>query len=134
MVLKYKGSTDFRQRLVCATLSGKTLRIDDIRAEDTNPGLRDHEVSLLRLLEKITNGCVIEINETGTSLRYRPGLITGGFNLQHDCGTSRAIGYFVEPLVSLSMFGKKVRCWGFCASNHVQQQPLSITLRGITND
>lgn len=107
--LKYKGSADFRQRLVCATLSGKTLRIDDIRAEDTNPGLRDHEVSLLRLLEKVSNGCVIEINETGTSLRYRPGLITGGFSLEHDCGTSRAIGYFVEPLVSLAMFGKKAR-------------------------
>ena len=44
----------------------------------------------------------------GTSLRYVPGLITGGAGLRHDCGRSRAIGYFLEPLVCLSLFGKKV--------------------------
>jgi hypothetical protein len=41
--------------------------------QDANPiltctltsGLRDYEVSFLRLLEKLTNGCVVEINETG---------------------------------------------------------------------
>ncbi len=65
MSLKLKGSQSFRLRLVCATLSGRPLRIDDIRADDESPGLRDFEASLLRLLEKITNGCSITINETG---------------------------------------------------------------------
>ena len=118
-MLRFKGSEHFRQRLALATLSGKPIRIDDIRADDQNPGLRDYEASLLRLFEKVTNGCVIEINETGTSLRYKPGFIQGGAYLEHDCGTSRSIGYFLEPLVLISLFGKK---------------PLSITLRGITND
>eukprot|EP00854_Cymbomonas_tetramitiformis_P002017 gene2017-2706_t len=52
-------------------------------------------------------------------MRYRPGLITGGRAIVHDCGTARAIGYYIEPLICLSLFGKK---------------PLSITLKGITND
>ncbi len=95
---------------MCATLAGKAIRIDEIRVTDMAPGLRDYEVCLLRLLEKISNGCVVEINETGTSMRYRPGLIMGGFHVEHDCGNSRGIGYFVEPLVSVAMFGKKVRC------------------------
>jgi RNA 3'-terminal phosphate cyclase-like protein len=103
-----KGSQNFRQRLVLAALSGKALRIDDIRTSDLNPGLRNFEVCLLRLLEKISNGCVMEINETGTSIRYRPGIVTGGMGLEHDCGTARAIGYYVEPLICLAMFGKKV--------------------------
>ena len=64
-MLRFRGSEHLRQRLVCATLSGKAIRIDDIRAQDQNPGLRDYEASLLRLLEKVTNGCIIEINETG---------------------------------------------------------------------
>eukprot|EP00897_Mesotaenium_endlicherianum_P003423 jgi/Mesen1/3108/ME000184S02169 len=55
----------------------------------------------------------------GTKLRYKPGVLTGGRHLVHDCGTARAIGYFLEPLVVLGLFGKK---------------PLSITLQGITND
>ncbi len=66
VMLKFRGCQHFRQRLVCATLSGRPIRIDDIRADDPqSPGLRDFEASFLRLLEKLTNGCVVEINETG---------------------------------------------------------------------
>lgn len=64
-MLKLKGSAHFRQRLVLATLAGRPLRIDDIRASDQRPGLRDFEANLLRLVEKITDGCSIEIDETG---------------------------------------------------------------------
>jgi RNA 3'-terminal phosphate cyclase-like protein len=118
-MLRFKGSEQFRQRLLFSTLSGKPIRIDNIRADDENPGLRDYEASLLRLMEKVTNGCCIEINETGTSLRYKPGFVQGGGALDHDCGTSRAVGYFLEPLIVLALFGRR---------------PLSINLRGITND
>lgn len=64
-MLKFRGSQHFRHRLVCATLSGKPIRIEGIRERDQNPGLRDYEACLLRLIEKVTDGCVIEINETG---------------------------------------------------------------------
>eukprot|EP00983_Pelagomonas_calceolata_P015051 478587-Pelagomonas_calceolata.AAC.1 len=64
-LLKFKGSKSFRLRLLLSTLSGKSIRIDDIRLNDTSPGLRDFEASFLRLMEKLTNGCVVEINETG---------------------------------------------------------------------
>jgi hypothetical protein len=45
-------------------------------------------------------------------MRYRPGLISGGRALSHDCGTARGLGYFLEPLLCLALFGKKVgeRC------------------------
>lgn len=118
-MIKLQGSQQLRQRLVLSTLSGKAMQIDDIRSSDQNPGLRDYEASLLRLIEKITNGCRVEINETGTRLRYRPGFVHGGLDLEHDCGVSRGIGYFLEPLCLLSMFGK---------------YPLSMKLTGITND
>ena len=64
-MLKFSGSQHFRQRLVCATLSGRPIRIDGIREQDENPGIRDYEACLLRLIEKVTDGCVVEINETG---------------------------------------------------------------------
>ncbi len=50
----------------------------------------------------------------GTTLRYRPGLITGGSGLTHDCGKARGMGYFLEPLVCLALFGKKVRINSDC--------------------
>jgi RNA 3'-terminal phosphate cyclase-like protein len=68
--LPLRGSQQFRQRLILATLTGTPLRITDIRLHDSAPGLRDYEASFLRLLEKLSNGCVVEINETGMSSRF----------------------------------------------------------------
>ncbi|CAM6123225.1 unnamed protein product [Calypogeia fissa] len=117
--LRVRGSQQLRKRLVLATLAGSVLRVDDIRAEDAAPGLRDYEATFLRLLEKISHGCGVEINETGTKLKYKPGILVGGRSLAHDCGATRSLGYFLEPLIVLGLFGKA---------------PLSISLKGITND
>jgi len=93
--------------------------VDDIRAKDANPGLRDYEASMLRLLDKLTNGMAVEINESGTALKYKPGVVTGGRRVTHDCGGGRAVGYFLETVLCVSLFAKK---------------PLDLTLTGITND
>lgn len=90
-ILSYKGCNYFRQRLVLSVLSTKPIRITDIRAQDDEPGLREFEVNLIRLIDKITNGTVIELNETGTSIYFQPGLLHGGA-LEHECSTQRAIG------------------------------------------
>ncbi|MED6138372.1 hypothetical protein PIB30_073713 [Stylosanthes scabra] len=117
---RLKGSQSFRQRLLLATLSSTPIIIDDIRADETWPGLHNHEISLLRLFETVSDDCHVQINETGTKLKYKPGIIMGGTQYRpHDCGVSRSIAYFLEPLILLGLFAKK---------------PLTITLKGITND
>ena len=93
--------------------------MDDIRANDENPGLRDYEASALRLLDKLTNGMAVEINESGTALKYKPGIVTGGRRIRHDCGSSRGIGYFLEMVLCVGLFAKK---------------PVDVTLVGVTND
>lgn len=116
--MKFKGCNNFRQRLVCATLSGRPLLITHIRSEEEEPGLRDFEGGFLRLLERLTNGCQVEINETGTVLRYIPGIIVGGRH-EHDCGSARSISWFLEGILPLAVFAK---------------QPLHLSLSGLTND
>ena len=105
-IIRLRGCAHFRQRVVFATLSGRRLRIDEIRDKDESPGLRDFEASFLRLVEKLTNGCSVEINETGTSLRYKPGFVAGG-PVEHDCGRSRSVGYFLEGVLPLLPFARK---------------------------
>ena len=39
-ILKFEGYNYLRQRLILATLSGKPVRIEKIRSDDENPGLR----------------------------------------------------------------------------------------------
>ncbi|CEP23901.1 RCL1 [Cyberlindnera jadinii] len=104
--ITFQGSRNLRHRFVLATLLGKPIKIEKIRSDDLNPGLRDYEVSFLRLLEAVTNGCRIEISYTGTSVIYYPGIITGGA-ITHNCNSEKSIGYYMEPMLFLAPFSKK---------------------------
>jgi len=95
--IRYQGCSNFRQRLITSILSGKSIRIDGIRIEDDEPGLLDCEANFIRLIEKLTDGVVIEINETGTSLKFKPGVIIGG-SISHDCGSFKSVGWFLEGM------------------------------------
>lgn len=64
---------------------------------------------LCALLHVRQHACCVARWPAGTSLRYKPGVIVCGGGLVHDCGTSRAIGYYLEALVLLALFAKKVR-------------------------
>ena len=116
--LEYEGCNYMRLRLVLATLSGKSLKIRNIRSKETCPGLTVYESSLIRLFDKITNGSRIQVSETGTTLTYNPGLLIGG-KIEHDCDPERGIGYYLEPLMQVAPFCKN---------------PLNVVLRGITNN
>lgn len=115
--LKFTGSKYLIQRLVLATLTGRPIRVSQIRASShTSPGLAPHEVSFLRLLESITNGSHIEFSYTGTTILYKPGLITGsapghgasGGVIRHELPAecTRGASYFVIPLCLLAPFSK----------------------------
>lgn len=105
-IFHFSTHENFTTRLVLATLSGKAIKISNIRSDSLNPGLEDSEISFLRLLESVTNGSVIEISYTGTSLIYRPGLITGG-SFSHDCPVSKSLSYYIIPMLMLAPFSKK---------------------------
>lgn len=115
--MTYKGSNFLRQRLILSILSGKPILIKNIRDTSDEPGINGYEESFLKLLDIVTDGSVIVVNETGTTVKFSPGILLGG-KLQHNCNLLRAIGYYLEALLCLAPFCKK---------------PLEITLRGITN-
>ncbi|GAM27009.1 hypothetical protein SAMD00019534_101840 [Acytostelium subglobosum LB1] len=117
-MLKLQGSKQFRQRIIFSTLSGRPIKIANIRDDEEKPGLADYEISFLRLMDKLTNGTKIDINSTGTTVTYIPGVIVGG-KATHDCPLSRAIGYYVEALICIAPFAKT---------------PMDINFNGITNN
>jgi RNA 3'-terminal phosphate cyclase-like protein len=84
----------------------------------------------LNLVEKLTNGCSVRINATGTQVSYKPGthlyssqvfilsgIIVGG-KIKHECPNSRGIGYFLEGILPLAPFAK---------------QAVTIVFTGVTN-
>jgi RNA 3'-terminal phosphate cyclase-like protein len=116
--LRFEGSALFRARVISSILSGKTLIIKNIRADDREPGVVDYEASFLRLVDQLLDGSSIEINETGTMLKFKPGIVLGG-EITHDCVCTRAIGWYVEGILPILIFAKK---------------PTKLILTGVTNN
>lgn len=115
--IHFQTHQSLAHRLILATLTGRAVHISQIRpSSHTVPGLAPHEVSFLRLLDAVTNGSSFEISYTGTSLLYRPGLITGSapgtgahggvitHHVEADC--ARGVSYFLVPLCLLAPFSK----------------------------
>jgi len=113
-LMKYYGCNFLKQRLVLSVLSGKPIEIRNIRPPN---GLHEFEISLIRLLDRITNGTKVEINSSGTNLLFVPGFLEGGL-LQHECNPQKGIGYYLDALIALGPFCKT---------------PLTATLTGVTN-
>lgn len=84
-----KGSNHLKTKLILATISGKSIRITDIR-KDAN-GLQEFEVNLIRLIDKLTNGTQIKLSPSGTELEFSPGILNGG-KIEHACCVEKAIG------------------------------------------
>lgn len=119
--LKFSTAENFRYRLALSILSGKPIRISKIRIKNiTNPGLEEYEANLLKLIDLITNGTQIEINPSGTSLTFIPGILLGGdlTDETYFTNTNRGLGYYLEFLFLIAPFCK---------------EKLKIKLNGITN-
>ena len=104
-VLEAEGSSYLRQRIVMSILSGRIISVRNIRNLDEEPGLKDHEVKFLRLMEQLTNGSSVFINKTGTRFELRPGALRGG-TMEFDCGLERGMGYFIEYILLVAPFCK----------------------------
>ncbi|KAI6656484.1 RNA 3'-terminal phosphate cyclase-like protein [Oopsacas minuta] len=115
--LEYTGPSFFRQRLVLSTLSTLPIIISDIRYGEEEPGIREYEAGVIWLLEKIMSGAAIEINETGTRIVYKPGILIGG-PIEHVCNLDKSIGYYLEVLLMVAPFCK---------------EPIKARFKGVTN-
>ena len=115
--LEFKGSEFFRMRLALSLLSHKNICISEIKNGGSIPGLAKYQETLLKMLEKLTNGSTILIAASGTRVRFTPGVLLGGEH-EFDCPPDRGIGYYLEFLLYLAPFCK---------------YPMEITFKGVTN-
>lgn len=78
-----------KQKLILATISGKAIKVTDIRRE--SGGLHEFEINLIRLIDKLTNGTQIKLAPSGTELEFTPGILHGG-RIDHQCCVEKSIG------------------------------------------
>lgn len=131
---QFTGASYLRQRLVYATLSATPIRVSRIRESDSSkPGLSASEVCFVRLLDKVSAGATIQINETGTTLTYRPGLLVGSVEkLSHDCHISRGISYYLQPILLLAPFCKHAVHLSLTGATHHEADASIDTVSDVT--
>ena len=71
--VKLNGSNYLRQRIILATLSGKSLKITKIRESESNPGVTEEEMNLLRLVERPVSSKNLKV-KSGASSRWSSSL------------------------------------------------------------
>eukprot|EP01053_Blabericola_migrator_P009863 Blabericola_migrator_1__9862@NODE_542_length_7732_cov_201_153033_g409_i0_p4_GENE_NODE_542_length_7732_cov_201_153033_g409_i0NODE_542_length_7732_cov_201_153033_g409_i0_p4_ORF_typecomplete_len376_score45_63RTC/PF01137_21/5_7e73RTC_insert/PF05189_13/3e28_NODE_542_length_7732_cov_201_153033_g409_i08802007 len=117
-LLTFDGAQSFRYRIALSCLSGRPVRIEDIRLRDAvRPGLRYYEASLLQLVEALSDGMDLKTAKGFTQVTLYPGILVGTEDLVFDCHAERGLAYYLELLTMIGPFCK---------------QGLNVTLRGIT--
>jgi len=96
----FTGHLCLRERLFLSFFSGKPIYIEDIRIRTKKIGLRDFELNLLSLIDKLTHNCLIQLNEPGTHLKFSPGYVNEG-NYFHNTDGTRSLSYYLEFLIYL---------------------------------
>lgn len=120
-IRQFDGSSFFRLRIAYSMLTKVPIKISNIRTNDVNPGVTASEKLFLDLVSALSNGTEIDLNRTGTTLRFTPGVITNnlGKEVEFHCGYERSIVYFLEGIIPIALFGK---------------ESCSLKLLGITDD
>ncbi|KAH9282245.1 RNA 3'-terminal phosphate cyclase-like protein [Echinococcus granulosus] len=112
------GPVGFRQKILLSVISNRPIRIKNIRSKSKNPGVTSAEVDYLKLINELSNGAIVKVNDTGCNVFFSPGTLIGG-EVEFTCSAERGLGYYLEPVVLLCSFTKV---------------PLILTLNGVTNN
>lgn len=107
-MLNIANTKNLREALLLSTLSERAVKL----SLEFPPYIHH----LLDLFKALQTGCKYSLSTK--DLVYIPGIISQQAPLSHDCGTHRAIAYFLEPVLLLSLYSKT---------------PLELELVGLTS-
>lgn len=87
-------------------------------------------MAFLRLVSDLSHGAVMDINETGTMVKFTPGVLGGGA-VEVDCGTERGVGYFIEGVLPMLPFTKEPVVATFSGVTDCNHDPSADMLRDV---
>lgn len=134
----FTGTSDLRTLFILSTLTNTPIHIKDIRSDPNGAviGLNDAESCFLRILLEMMprdNDAGIAIHPAATELKYIPGIIDGSLVKETlHCHPSRAMSYYLEPLLLLLSLSKNACAITFSGnSNNALDASLDV-VRSVT--
>ncbi len=103
------GGQILRSSLLFSTLLNRPVRVINIRAKRSNPGLRPQHLATIKAFVEITGGKAEGLSVGSTTIRYSPGDEVKDF-IRIDVGTAGSITLMLQSLVpALGFKGKEVK-------------------------
>ena len=92
------GGQILRTSLALSCITGKNLRIENIRAARRNPGLAKQHLSCVHAATQICNGCCEGATLGSRTLDFQPGPIRGG-NYHFDIGSAGSATLVIQTIL-----------------------------------
>lgn len=100
------GGQIFRTALAYAAVKRRPIKIINIRAKRSNPGLRPQHLSALRALARITNAEVRGDHVGSQNVFFNPRSIEGG-NITIDPGTAGSVTLIIQAILPALLYAKR---------------------------
>ncbi len=111
------GGQILRTAIAVSAITGRPVRIFNIRAKRRNPGLRPQHLNAIRAIAELSGGRVEGASIGSREIVFYPGRIRGG-RLNIDVGTAGSVPLILQALLPVMAYA---------------ESPVSITLRGGTD-
>lgn len=116
------GGQIIRTALSLAAITQKSVRIFNIRAGRSNPGLRPQHLTACKAVRNVCRG-TLEHAELGSSqLIFNPGKIIGG-KYEFNIGTAGSVTLVAQTLLPLLLFATKPSTLRIIGGTHVMKSP-----------
>ncbi|MEK6823233.1 MAG: RNA 3'-terminal phosphate cyclase [Nanoarchaeota archaeon] len=100
------GGQVLRTALALSALSGKSFRIENIRAKRPSPGLQAQHLCAVRVVAQLCNAEIEGATIGSTTLTFSPGRIEGG-KFEHDVGTAGSLTLVLQAALLPACFATK---------------------------
>lgn len=116
------GGQVIRTALSLSAITGREIRITNIRAKRPNPGLAPQHLAAARAVRSISRG-VLEGAEIGSaSISFKPGPIVGG-KYDFDIGTAGSSVLLAQTVIPVLLFASKPSAVSIKGGTHVMKSP-----------
>ena len=97
------GGQILRTSIALAAITGRPLRIFNIRAKRSNPGLRPQHLTAVRAIAALSGGRLDGDRVGSMELRFTPGRIRGG-HYRFDVGTAGSVSLVLQALLPVMAY------------------------------
>ncbi len=98
------GGQILRTALALSAITGRPVRIYNIRAKRSNPGLQQQHLTGVLAAAKISNAQVTGAVKGSTELVFRPGGRIGCGEFRFDIGTAGAVTLVIQTILPILVF------------------------------